>query len=161
MRRIILVLSLATMLATAFPSVVSASTTDGCLICPEPPPPPSDTTPPTVIDTMPDNGAKGVDRDRSIKAKFSEAMNQATLDGSTFTPFTLVRNGSTTPVEAVVSYDASTQTLTLNPSGRLAKRTSYTATIEGGGDGDNFAVKDLNGNELAADYVLSFKTGRR
>ena len=158
MRRILLVLSLATMLATAFPSVVSASTTDGCLICPEPPPPPSDTTPPTVIDTMPDNGAKGVDRDRSIKARFSEPMNQATLDGSTFT---LVKEGSTTPVEAVVSYDASTQTLTLNPSGRLAKRTSYTATIEGGGDGDSLAVKDLNANELAADYVWYFRTGRR
>jgi hypothetical protein len=100
-----------------------------------------------------------VDRDRNIKAKFSEAMNEDSVKA--LGTFTLVKEGSTTPVEAVVSYDESTQTVTLNPSGRLTKRTIYSATIEGGGDGDSLAVKDLSGNELAADYVWSFKTGRR
>jgi hypothetical protein len=170
MRRILLVLAVATITAAMVPSVAWASATDGGLDCwwscsPTPPPSPSDTMPPTIIDTTPDDGATRVDRDRSITAKFSEAIQPAaaldgpaTLDDSTFT---LMKEGSTTPVEAAVSYDLSTQTVELNPSGRLAKRTSYTATIEGGGDEDSLAIKDLSGNELAADYVWSFRTGRR
>ena len=165
MRRILLVLAVAAIMATtAVPSVAWASATDGDLNCwwdcspPPPPPPPSDTTPPTVADTTPDDGAARVDRDLSIKAKFSEPINPATLDGSTFK---LLKEGSTTPVEAVVSYDASTQTVKLNPSGRLSKYTKYTATIEGASDEDSLAVKDLSGNELAKDFVWSFTTGRR
>jgi hypothetical protein len=38
---------------------------------------------------------------------------------------------------------------------------TYKLTVEGANDTDGFAVKDSAGNELAADYVSSFKTKRR
>jgi hypothetical protein len=163
MRRILLVLAVAAMMATALPSVAWASGTDGGFGCwfwcpPPPPPPPSDTTTPIVIDTTPDDDATRVNRGRSITAKFSEVINPATLDGSSFT---LVQEGSTTPVEAVVSYDESSQTVKLNPKGRLAKYTNYTAKIEGAGDEDNLAAKDLSGIALAQAFVWSFTTGRK
>jgi hypothetical protein len=57
--------------------------------------------------------------------------------------------------------DASCKTVTLDPDVRMGKRKMYTVRIEGGGDADGLAVKDLVGNELAQDFVKSFRTGRR
>jgi hypothetical protein len=72
---------------------------------------------------------------------------------------TVLKTGTTTPITAKVSYDVASKTLTLVPSVILAKRTKYTVRIEGGGDRDGLAVKDVAGNELAADKVWSFTTG--
>ena len=71
---------------------------------------------------------------------------------------TVLKTGTTTPITAKVSYDVASKTLTLVPSVILAKRTKYTVRIEGG-DRDGLAVKDVAGNELAADKVWSFTTG--
>ncbi len=102
----------------------------------------------------PDNGATGVSRLTNVTAAFSEDMDPATLTTSTVT---LTKAGSTTPVQAAVSYDEATKTVTLdpfpdNPTQKLARRTTYTAKIEG--------AKDLAGNPLAA-TTWSFKTKRR
>ncbi len=109
---------------------------------------------PVINSVTPASGKTGVSRYTNVTAKFSEAMDPGTLNSSTVT---LVRSGSTTPVAATVSYDAQSQTVTLDPSVRLGSRAWYKVTIKGGDSG----VKDLESTPLAADKVWYFKTGRR
>ena len=113
-----------------------------------------DATAPTVGSTTPADGATGVQRNTNLSATFSEKMDPATLSASTVT---LTKAGTTTPVQARVSYDVASQTLTLdpfpdNPTQKLARRTTYTVKIEG--------AKDLAGNPLAT-TTWSLKTMRR
>jgi predicted outer membrane repeat protein len=109
-------------------------------------------------------------RSGNITVQFSESMDPNTLmqnpnaQPSTSTTILLFKGGptSTTQVPAKVSCtDASCKTVTLDPDVRLGKRKMYTVRIEGGGDADGLTVKDLVGNELAQDFVKSFRTGRR
>lgn len=109
---------------------------------------------PVINSVTPASGKTGVSRYTNVTAKFSEAMDPGTLNSSTVT---LVRSGSTTPVAATVSYDAQSQTVTLDPSVRLGSRAWYKVTIKGGDSG----AKDLESTPLAADKVWYFKTGRR
>ena len=110
----------------------------------------SDTTPPTITGQAPTNGATGVAVAISPLATFSEAMNASTITSSTFT---LVKQGTTTPLAASVSY--ASQVATLDPTADLLPATTYTATVKGGPSG----VKDLAGNALAADASWTFTTG--
>ena len=64
------------------------------------------------------------------------------------------------------STDGSGRTvLALDPFGsarqKLAASTTYQLTLEGAGDTDNFAVKDLAGNEMVRDNVSSFTTAKK
>ena len=111
-----------------------------------------DTTPPTITARTPTAGATGVALSTSSTATFSESINPSTL---TTTTFTLIKQGTSTPLAASVSYDDPTRTATLTPSAALEASTSYTATVKGGASG----VKDLAGNALAADSSWSFTTG--
>jgi probable HAF family extracellular repeat protein len=122
-----------------------------------------DKTPPKVGNVSPARGATQVARNTSVMATFSEAIDPKTLvttlkDQSnpnlgTSTTFTLAKYGTTTPIGATVSYDDSTNKVTLTPSSNLAARTKYTAKLSGG-------VKDLAGNALAnVPYTWSFTTG--
>ena len=86
-----------------------------------------------------------------VTATFSAAIDPATLTVSTFV---LVRQGTTTPISAVVTYDSTTNKATLQPSANLLASTTYTATLKGGPTG----IKDLAGNPLAADQSWSFTT---
>ena len=63
------------------------------------------------------------------------------------------------PIPATVKYNADNKTAVLNPSAALAANTTYTATVEGTGDGDMKAVKNRGGTPLATDYTFSFTTG--
>ena len=110
----------------------------------------SDVTPPTITGQSPSAGATGVAVSTNVSATFSEAMNAATLTTSTFT---LVRQGTTTPLAATVSY--ASQVATLDPTTNLAASTTYVATVKGGASG----AKDVAGNALAADVSWSFTTG--
>src|SRR5579863_6089725 len=101
--------------------------------------------PPTVLSTVPVNGATGVAVNTTISATFSEAMNAATINGTTFT----VTGPGATPVAGTVSYAGSTATFT--PSTVLANSTLFTATITTG-------VKNLAGASLAANFVWTFTT---
>jgi len=85
----------------------------------------------------------------NVGATFSEAMNASTLTTSTFT---LVQQGTSTPLSATVSY--ASQVATLDPAADLLPATTYTATVKGGASG----VKDVAGNALAADVSWSFTT---
>lgn len=86
----------------------------------------------------------------NVTATFSEAMNPKTLTTATVK---LLRSGSTTPVAAVVSYNATTRQVVLNPNANLARGAKYTATITTG-------AKELAGNPLAAPKVWSFAVKR-
>jgi hypothetical protein len=65
----------------------------------------------------------------------------------------LVKEGSTTPVDATVIYGAGS-TATMDPTANLQENTKYTATVKGGPDG----VDDVWSNPLAANKVWSFTT---
>jgi len=110
-----------------------------------------DTTAPTVSNVSPADGATGAGISGNVTATFSEEMDAATLNASSFT---LVKQGTTTPVPATVTYDGTTRSAVLNPDADLEFGTTYTATILGGAGG----AKDFAGNPLAADMVWSFTT---
>lgn len=107
-----------------------------------------DTTAPTITSVSPPNGSL-VHPAANVTVTFSEGMEPASITPSTFT---LVRQGQTTPVAATVSYDAGSNTATLDPNADLAQPASYTATVKGGAG----SVTDLVGNALAADHTWSF-----
>jgi len=114
----------------------------------------TDTTPPTLTGIAPADGATGVAVKTNAEATFSEAMDSSTINGSTFT---LVKQGTTTPISATVTYDPTTKKATLTPSSALEAGVIYTATVKGGTGG----VKDLAGNALATDTAWSFTTRRK
>ena len=105
----------------------------------------ADCAAPTVSFTDPANGATGVALNQAIAATFDEAMDPATINGSTF----ILKKGSQ-PVSGTVTYAG--VTATFKPTLALAPNTVYTATITTG-------AKDVAGNALASDFVWSFTTG--
>ena len=107
-------------------------------------PPPPDVTAPTVISTDPANGATNVSLNKIISATFSESMNPATINNTTF----LLMQG-TTVIAGSVSYSGTTAFFV--PTVPLVTNRTYTATITTG-------AKDLAGNSLAANYVWTFST---
>ena len=111
-----------------------------------------DTTPPTVTATSPAAGATSVGVSAAVTATFSEALDPATVTGSTFD----LRDGGGAPVPATVAYDASTRTATLTPASSLAWGTTFTARVHGGAAAPH--VTDAAGNPLAADVAWSFTT---
>jgi len=112
-----------------------------------------DTTAPTVIAVSPANNATGVARNVNLSVTFSEAIDPSTINSTTIE----LRNASTNAlVAATVTYDAATRRAILNPSGNLAIRTRFTATVRGGATDPR--VKDLAGNPLAPSLTWSFTT---
>jgi len=102
---------------------------------------------PMVIFTVPANGATGVPVNQAVSATFSEAMNAATIDSTTFT---LTAPGAAS-VTGTVTYSAAGSVATFTPAASLAASTLYTATITTG-------AENLAGTGLAANYVWSFTT---
>jgi hypothetical protein len=117
-----------------------------------PPPPPGDTTPPTVTGQTPAPGATGVEAGVNVTATFSEALDGATVTGSTVE----LRDPANALVAATVTYDPGTRTATLDPTGALTPSTTYTARVRGGASDPR--VKDAAGNALAADATWTFTT---
>jgi hypothetical protein len=123
-----------------------------------------DKTAPAISSVYPASGATEVGLWGSVTASFSEKINPKTLvttpkdpanpNVGTSTTFTLVKDGTTTPISATVSYDDYNKKAWLTPSTDLVANTTYTATIKGGSNG----VKDLAGNALGQDYGWTFKT---
>jgi uncharacterized protein (TIGR03437 family) len=102
-------------------------------------------TPPTVTSTFPANLASAVPSGNHFTATFSQAMNPATINPSTFT----LHKGPT-PIPGTVSYSGVPATFT--PPGNLPPHASYTATITTG-------AQDTAGIALASNFVWSFSTG--
>ena len=99
--------------------------------------------PPTILSVTPPNASTGVCSNAVVTATFSEAMNVATINTSTFT----VAPG----VTGTVTHDASNTIFTFTPSSPLAVGTLYSATITTG-------AKDLFGNALASNFIWTFTT---
>jgi hypothetical protein len=106
-----------------------------------------DTVAPTVTVISPSSGATGVAPTTNVSATFSEGVDRTTI---TKTTFKLVRSGTTTPVSATVTYDASLNRAKLDPTNSLRRGAQYTATVTTG-------VKDLVGNPLAPAKTWSFR----
>jgi hypothetical protein len=104
--------------------------------------------PPTVISTIPANAATNVSLNQIVSATFSEAMNPATINSTTFS---LTGTGGAN-VAGLVAYAAVGNTLTFTPSANLAPSTLFTATITTG-------ANNLAGDALASNYVWTFTTG--
>jgi hypothetical protein len=111
--------------------------------------PPADTTAPLVNSSIPANAAPTVAINTAESATFSEAMDPLSI---TNVNYFLKGTLSGTLIPGTVSYSGVTAVFT--PSTNLAANTGYTITVKGGGSG----VKDLAGNPLASDQVISWST---
>lgn len=105
----------------------------------------SDIVQPTISTTDNVNNVTGVVQNKIIAFTFSEQMDPASINNSTFTLY----KGNTS-VAGAVNY--SDKTATFTPSALLEPNTLYTATI-------TTDAKDLAGNSLAANTVWNFTTG--
>jgi hypothetical protein len=103
--------------------------------------------PPTVTGFTPGSGATGVATNAAVTVTFSEALNPSTVTSSTV----YLLNGST-PVAATLTYNSSTDTVTLTPTSPFADSTTYTVVVAAGG------VEDLAGNAIASQATSSFTT---
>jgi hypothetical protein len=106
-----------------------------------------DNLPPAVVFTIPANNAINVPSNNAISVTFNEVVT-----GVSATTFTLSSAGS--PVTGTVAFNAASNIATFTPAANLAVNNAYTATIVGGPTG----IKDVAGNALAANFVLSFTT---
>ncbi|MDD5092366.1 MAG: Ig-like domain-containing protein, partial [Candidatus Wallbacteria bacterium] len=109
-----------------------------------------DSIPPTMSSTItalyaPSDFGAGVALNGSITASFSEAMDPASINDSTF----LLKKG-TTVIGCDVTYVGTVATL--NPSDNLEANTTYTVAITTG-------AKDLAGNYFTTGQSWSFTTG--
>jgi hypothetical protein len=109
-----------------------------------------DTTPPSVTTTSPTAGAIGISGTANVTATFSEVMDAATINATTVE----LRDAANALVASVVTYNATTRVVTLNPTPTLNPAGVYTATVRGGATDPR--VKDAAGNALAANQVWSF-----
>ena len=104
-----------------------------------------DTTAPTLISMTPANAAVGIAVTPAITVVFSEAMDPASITGSTFTltgPGNAAIAGTVSPTGA---------TATFTPANGLSYSATYTVTVTTG-------VKDAAGNPLASATYWSFTT---
>ena len=85
----------------------------------------TDTAAPTVISTSPANMATGFALNGNVSANFSEALDPATVNTSTFT----LSNGGT-PVSGAVSY--SNKVASFNPTSNLVANTVYIRHADNG-----------------------------
>ncbi len=106
-----------------------------------------DSTAPTVVSTAPVQGDNNATLNTSIAAFFNEALDDSTVNPTTFT---LATTAGSTPVDGTVSY--ANNAMLFNPDANLSAGTEYNATITTG-------VKDVAGNAMAVEYFWSFTTG--
>jgi hypothetical protein len=98
----------------------------------------SDTTAPRVTRTVPVTNATGVVPAANVTATFSEDINASIINGTTFQLF---KKGSTKKLAAAVSYSASTDTATLDPTSSLQGGATYKAVV-------STVARDLAGDFL-------------
>ncbi|HEX2721939.1 MAG TPA: Ig-like domain-containing protein [Gemmatimonadaceae bacterium] len=106
-----------------------------------------DITPPTIVSNQPPANFVGVSPAATVTVTFSESMDPATINTTTFT----VRTAAGTPIAGTVSYSQTTRIAEFRPSAALPNPVLFTATVTTG-------VKDLAGNALAAPFTWNFTT---
>lgn len=103
------------------------------------------TVTPMVIATDPLNNATNVFLNKIVSADFNMVMNQATINGTTFT----LKQG-TTSIAGTVSYNGTTAYFT--PATPLTANTVYTGTVTTG-------AKNVQGTSLTNNFIWTFTTG--
>ena len=106
----------------------------------------TDTIPPHVVSTIPLADADSVSINTVISATFSENINPATIDSTTFI-LDITQSGE----QISSTIDVDEHTVTLAPSTTLMYDTSYTARLVSG-------ITDMAGNALHDEYSWSFRT---
>lgn len=113
----------------------------------------ADITLPTVAGSYPTNN-DGISNNSvvdvaipSMEIGFSEAINPSTINSQSIT----LKKG-TVSAAGTVKYDSMSNTAKFSPTDSLTSNTVYTLTI-------TTSVTDLSGNALAANNIISFKTG--
>jgi hypothetical protein len=104
--------------------------------------------PPTAAIVSPPSGAVNVSVDTNVVVHFSKAMDPATVNESTV----VLESAGGTP--ATVSYDAASQSATLDPIDPLIAGVPYNVEVKGGAAG----VKDLAGNAMLSTEASFFTT---
>ena len=105
----------------------------------------SDATAPAVVSHSPMNDPVAIDIG-SISATFSESINAASVNGTSFT-----LTSSAGAVAGTVSYDAATKTARFDPDALLTYSTEYTVTV-------TTAIQDNAGNSMELDFPWTFST---
>ncbi len=101
---------------------------------------------PFVISMIPLDGATDVATTTPVTATFSEPMDLATLNTTTFT-----LDAGAVPVLGVVTYDGGATTATFTPDLPLTDGVQYTATVTTG-------AQDVSGLAMSADFGWEFTT---
>ena len=99
-----------------------------------------------VISSSPQNGATGVSVTATIQIQFNQSLNPASITGATVT---LASGSGILP--AGLSYESTTNTVTITPAGSLASNAVYTVTVGTG-------VTGASGGSLTTPFALSFTT---
>lgn len=108
----------------------------------------ADSIRPEITVTVPADAATDVPVNFKAAAAFSEALDPATINATTFT----VTGPSGIPTAGTVTYDAKNSIATFTPAENIATDATYTAIISTG-------IKDLAGNSPDSSYQWSFRTG--
>jgi hypothetical protein len=103
-----------------------------------------ESVPPEVSTVNPTEDAVDIPLASVIEATFSETLDAATVNSSTFT---LTLNGSL--ISGTVDYDGDVARFT--PAASLEADTTYKATLTTG-------IQDVVGNSLASEFAWSFRT---
>ena len=113
--------------------------------------PAADLIPPVIAATNPPAGATDFPTTKGINVFFSEVLDPASVNGNSV----FLQNGTST-VASTVTYNTGELSAVLTPSAPLASGTIYTLTVKGG-TGTN-KIKDIAGNAMVKDSVLTFRT---
>lgn len=103
---------------------------------------------PTVTATVPVDATTAVAINQRVFATFSVAMNDASIDSTSFT----VVGASEPAIVGSVSLDAASNTAIFEPNSPLTNDVVYTATI-------TTAATSTDGKALASNYVWTFTSG--
>jgi hypothetical protein len=103
----------------------------------------TDAIAPTATSVIPANNATGVGLVANVIATFSEAMRATSIN-----TVKLFKAGTTTPIQAAVSYDAVATKVVLDPNNDLRRGTKYKAVVTTG-------TKHVAGNQVDQNPTLS------
>ncbi|MFH1226382.1 MAG: fibronectin type III domain-containing protein [Planctomycetota bacterium] len=105
-----------------------------------------DTTPPSIVAVNPADNAQNIAVNSAIQVTFSEAMNNSTINTSSFKV-----TGPTGEISGQVSYNSSNYTAIFSPAAQLAYNTNYAVTV-------STAATDLANIAITGTYTSYFTT---
>lgn len=114
-------------------------------------------TTPQVISTSPADQAVDITIDSIVSFRFNTPLDKATINSTTFVVFD---PDTLEPVAGAVGYAPVTNTIRFLPSSAFLQNKAYAAVAVGSGSGGPVWIKSLDGDSLAEDYRIDFRTKR-